>query len=77
MNWFGSLGEAVTDMGNPFGTSCTVSSDGSVRDGGSLGLGGYSIVEAESLADAATMAKGCPVLSAGGGIEVCEALLPG
>ncbi len=74
MNWFGTLGEAVTDAGNPFGASCTIASDGSVRDGGAAALSGYSIITAENLADAATKAKGCPVLSGGGGIEVYEAM---
>jgi hypothetical protein len=71
--WFGTLGETVTDMGNPFGSSSTVSSDG-VTDGGTSGAGGYSIVQADSLADAATQAKGCPVLAAGGTVEVYEAI---
>jgi hypothetical protein len=74
MNWFGSLGEAVIDHGNPFAASCTLAADGSVRDNGAAGLTGYSIVSAESLSDAADKAKGCPVLSNGGGVEVYEAM---
>jgi hypothetical protein len=35
-----------------------------------LGLTGYTILQAESLAAAAEMAKGCPVLSSGGSVEV-------
>jgi hypothetical protein len=38
------------------------------------GLGGYSIVTADDLAAAAEPAKGCPVLAAGGTVEVYEAL---
>ena len=71
--WFATLGESVTDAGNPFGTSVTVSSS-SVTDRGASGAGGYSIVEAESLHDAAAKAKGCPVLQGGGSVEVYEAL---
>jgi hypothetical protein len=37
-------------------------------------LTGYSIIEADSLSAAAKSAKGCPVLSGGGSIEVYEAL---
>jgi hypothetical protein len=74
MTWFGSLGEAVVDAGNPFGASCSVASDGSSRDGGKAGLTGYSIIEATSLSDAAGKAKGCPVLASGGGIEIYEAM---
>ncbi len=32
-SWFGTLGDSVADMGNPFGNSATVSSGG-VADGG-------------------------------------------
>jgi len=74
MGWFGSLGESVVDGGSPFGASSLVRSDGSVGDGGPSGLTGYSIIEAASAADAADKAKGCPVLSAGGSVEIYEAL---
>jgi hypothetical protein len=70
--WYGALGEAVVDAGNPFGPSMSVASDGSVSDGGASSLTGYSIVKGDSLADAADMAKGCPILSSGGSIEVYE-----
>jgi len=71
--WFATLGDSVTDMGNPFGSSATVSSGG-VADGGTSGAGGYSIVSAGSLADAAAQAKGCPVLAGGGTVEVYETI---
>ena len=74
MNWFGSLGEAVIDAGSPFGPSSTIAPNGSIRDGGLAALSGYSIITAESLADASEKAKGCPVLSGGGGVEVYEAM---
>ena len=70
--WFGGLGQAVVDGGNPFGPSKSVAADGSVKDGGPSGLTGYSILKADDLAKAADMAKGCPVLSSGGTIEVYE-----
>ena len=56
------------------GPACTVSSDGSVSDGGGAGLSGYSIIEASSLSDAADKAKGCPVLTGGGAVEVYESM---
>jgi hypothetical protein len=72
MNWFGSLGESVVDAGNPFGPSSTINSSGAVKDGAAAGLTGYSILSADSLAEACAKAKGCPVLSTGGTIEVYE-----
>jgi hypothetical protein len=71
--WFGTLGDSVADMGNPFGNSATVSSGG-VADGGKSGAGGYSIVSAGSLNDATAKAKGCPVLASGGSVEIYEAI---
>jgi hypothetical protein len=71
--WFGSLGDAVADPGNPFGGSSTVSPAG-VTSGGAAGAGGYSIVTANSLDEAAGLAKSCPVLTGGGTVEVYEAI---
>ena len=71
--WFGTLGDSVADVGNPFGNSATVSAGG-VAEGGKSGAGGYSIVSADSLDDAAAKAKGCPVLANGGSVEIYEAI---
>jgi hypothetical protein len=74
-DWFGGLGPAIADGGNPFsGQANTVSSNGSISSGpiGSPPATGYSIVEAASLDAATDMAKGCPLLSSGGDIAVYE-----
>ena len=71
--WFGTLGDAVTDMGNPFAGSATVSSSG-LADGAAAAASGYSIVTAGSLDEAATLAKGCPVVAGGGTVEIYEAV---
>ena len=71
--WFATLGDSVADMGNPFGSSATVSSGG-VTDGAASAAGGYSIVSANSLSDATALAKGCPTLATGGTVEVYEAI---
>jgi hypothetical protein len=47
--WVGQLGPAFVDVGAPTGTAKTVGTGGSVSDGGSRGLTGYSIVAADSL----------------------------
>lgn len=70
--WFGQLGSAVADGGNPFGpASNSIASDGSVEDGAGS-ASGYSILEADSLDAATVMAKGCPVLQGGASIGVYE-----
>jgi hypothetical protein len=73
--WLGSMGAAVIDGGNPVGRSSTVRPDGSVaNDGGANPVSGYSLIEAATLSDAHAKAKGCPLLSIGGSIEIAEAL---
>ena len=74
-NWFGSMGAAVIDGGNPVGASSTVNPDGSVAEnGGANPASGYSLIEASDKQDALAKAKGCPILAAGGSIEVAEAI---
>jgi hypothetical protein len=70
--WFGSLGPAVVDGGNPFPASASIGGDGSVSEGGAAGPTGYSLLEAGDLQAATEMAKGCPVLTSGGTVEVYE-----
>ncbi len=72
--WFGKLGSAVVDGGNPFTPIAkSIASDGKVSDGpvGTM-ASGYSIIKADSLNAAVEMARGCPVLHGGGQITVYE-----
>jgi len=71
-NWFGELGQAVLDPGNPFAASMSVAADGALSDGASSGVSGYSILTAEDLGGAAELAKGSPILANGGSVEVHE-----
>jgi hypothetical protein len=70
--WFTDLGPAIVDGGNPFGPGATVDSSGKSADGGASGLTGYSILSADDLGAATELAKGCPVLTSGGTVEVYE-----
>lgn len=72
MAWFGTLGDAVVDGGNPFGPAVSIASDGTVAEGGASMASGYSILRADDLAAATALAQGCPQLAAGGTIEVYE-----
>jgi YCII-related domain len=71
-NWFGSLGQAVVDAGNPFGPSTSIGANGSSGQAGDLT--GYSVLAADDLAAATELAKGCPVLANGGSVEVYETI---
>jgi len=66
--WFGGLGSAVVDAGNPFSSSKAVGGNST------SGLTGYSILSADSLDAASKLAEDCPVLSNGGDVEVYEVL---
>ena len=69
--WAEKVGQAMVDLGNPFGPSRSIAADGTVSDGGS-GMTGYSILQADSLDDAAELASSCPIIASGGTIEVYE-----
>ena len=73
-NWFGKLGGALVDGGNPFTPQAkTITKDGKVSDGsGGPMPSGYSILKANSLDEAVGLAKGCPVLKGGATIMVFE-----
>jgi hypothetical protein len=72
IGWFGQLGSAVVDGGNPVGKSTTVKSGAVVANGGANPVSGYSIIEAPSVDDAVAKAKNCPILAIGGSVEVAE-----
>ena len=71
--WFGLLGGAVVDRGNPAGQTKRIGSTGSVADDAG-GPSGYSIIKADSIDQAVSLAKGCPVLAGGGQLQVVETL---
>ncbi len=69
--WFGQLGDALIDGGNPASKWRTIAANGSVTNDAS-GPSGYSIIKADSLDAAVTLAKGCPVLQGGASVQVVE-----
>jgi hypothetical protein len=72
--WFGQLGSALVDGGNPVGATKTVKADGSVSDGASGASTGYSIIQVNSIEEAVKASQMCPVLASGGSVEVGELL---
>jgi hypothetical protein len=71
-SWFKSAGSAIADAGNPFTPGVKrLGSDGSITDA-QADASGYTLVEADSLAAAADIAKGSPVLQGGASIDVYE-----
>ena len=73
--WFGGLGDAVVEPGNPFGPSASLNGGGGATDGAPSGLTGYSVLAADSLPAATELAKDWPVLANGGSsVEVYKTI---
>ncbi|MCK5360843.1 MAG: hypothetical protein KAJ95_09465 [Gammaproteobacteria bacterium] len=72
MEWMSSLGDAVVSPMIPLKDTTTVSPDGAVREGGSSAMSGFTIIKADSMEAALTIAQACPFLEIGGSLEVSE-----
>ncbi len=72
-DWVSDLGDTMVNPGTPVGMSKTVSADGVTNDGGANPLMGFSVVQANDIDAAITIAKTCPHLEIGT-IEVAEML---
>ena len=68
--WFERLGAHLADRGNPAFARTTVGNSGP----GTV-LGGYTLITAGGLAEAAALAQDHPLVSRGGGVEVAELTL--
>lgn len=84
MNWLGSIAaqNKLVDKGNTLlptqGSAKTVRPDNSVTDGPYTEIkefiSGYIVIKAESIDEAVEIAKGNPIFTVGGNIEVREVL---
>jgi len=79
MDWIGGIAaqNKLADRGNRLVTTGKVVKTGNVVTDGPYmeikeSIGGYSIVKAASLDEAAEIAKGCPIYAQGGSVEVRE-----
>ena len=64
-DWFQRIGASISDPGNRVGRSSALGNYGP-----DTALSGYTIVKADDLEAAISLAKGCPGLEHGGGVEV-------
>jgi hypothetical protein len=72
--WYGAMGDAVLDGGNPVGQSYTVHAGGVDDNGGANPISGYSLIQAPNMVTATNYAKNCPMVKDGSGsVEVAEA----
>jgi hypothetical protein len=78
MDWMGGIAaqNKLANQGNRLDNSGKVVKSNVVTNGPFVeikeSIGGYSIVKADSYDNAVEMAKGCPILKAGGNVEVRE-----
>lgn len=79
MDWIGGIAaqNKLTDRGNRLYPSGKVLKAGNVIADGPYteikeAILGYSIVKADSIEEATELAKGCPILTIGGNVEVRE-----
>lgn len=79
MDWIGGIAaqNKLVDRGNRLTASGKVVKANNVITDGPYTeikevLGGYTLVKAASLDEAAALAKGCPILAIGGNVEVRE-----
>jgi hypothetical protein len=78
MNWIGSIAaqNKLADRGNRLEASGKTVKNGSVTNGPYTeikeSIGGYSVIRAQSYEEAVELAKGCPILSIGGNVEIRE-----
>ena len=79
MDWIGGIAaqNKLTDRGNRLAPSGKVARPGNIITDGPYSeikesIGGYSIIKANSLEEATELAKGCPILTIGGNVEVRE-----
>ena len=63
--WFAGMGASVADQGQP-----VFESAGLGNRGDDTRLAGYSLITADDLDEALALAKGCPALQEGAGVEV-------
>ena len=71
--WYGGMGDAIVDGGNPFGASKHVGANG-VGDGpvGSPPATGYTVISADSLDAAVAKVESHPHIAHGGQVSVYE-----
>jgi hypothetical protein len=81
MDWMGGLAAQgkLVDSGNRLRIEGkVVQSDGVITNGPYVevkeAIGGYTMIRAASLEEAAELSKGCPILTTGGSVEVREIL---
>jgi len=65
--WMLDAGDGLTDEGRVVNAKVVL--DGPFAESKEI-VGGFSMIQAETVEEAAQLAKGCPIIAAGGSVEV-------
>ncbi|HEC18082.1 MAG TPA: hypothetical protein ENI97_01925 [Gammaproteobacteria bacterium] len=71
-DWLLKLGDAVVSPTNPFKDTTTIKPDGSITQGSTSAMSGFTVIKTDSMDEALKAAKACPFLDIGGILEVSE-----
>jgi hypothetical protein len=66
MSWFEEMGDQLVELGKPVLARTSVGN----CSADATELGGFSLIQADDMESAVVLAKGCPDLGRGGGVEV-------
>ncbi len=69
--WTHEVGSAMVDTGNPTGEAKIIENT-EVKDFSGARISGYSVIKAETIDDAAELARGAPIIADGGSVDVYE-----
>lgn len=70
--WLGSINEKILVPMLPLKDTKTVNPNGTVTDGTTTAMSGYTILKVDSMQEALDIAQSCPFLEIGGTLEVSE-----
>ena len=76
-DWLASLGDSAVSPANPLKDTSTINPDGTVTNRSTTSMSGFTIIKAESMEVALSIAKACPFLDIGGSLEVSELIQMG
>jgi len=72
MTWLSSLGDSAISPTNPIKNTIIVNSDRSFTSGSVTSMSGFTVIKADSMEEALSIAINCPFLDLGGSLEVSE-----
>ena len=72
MEWMSSLGDSAISPMNPLKDTSVVRPDGTITEGTTTAMSGYTVIEADSMESALSVARKCPFLEIDGTLEVSE-----